>query len=99
EELLDGGQPAGRQHLADVIVRVRGEAHARESSCPRSPYESSAGHVLQAVLADQGEIVALVEDLAGHVWIDLPEPADLAVLLRDELLIERRDLDVEVVRR
>jgi len=41
--------------------------------------------------------VTLVEDLAAHVRVQLPQPADLAVLLRDELLVHRGDLDEEIV--
>jgi hypothetical protein len=41
----------------------------------------------------------LVEDLALHVGVQRQETSDLAVLLRDELLVERRYLDVEVERR
>jgi hypothetical protein len=34
-----------------------------------------------------------------HLGIELDEPAGFAVLLRDQPLVERRDLDVEVVGR
>src|SRR5205823_11741319 len=40
----------------------------------------------------------LVEDLAPHLGVLLAEPPNLAVLLRDQLLVEGRDLDVLVVR-
>ena len=55
--------------------------------------------ILQAVLRHQRQVVALVEDLAPDLGVPLAEAADLPVLLRDELLVERRDLDVEVVDR
>src|SRR5205085_5190441 len=41
----------------------------------------------------------LVEDLAAHLRITFPETSDLPVLFRDELLVQRGDLDVEVVLR
>src|SRR5207249_7161666 len=43
------------------------------------------------------EVIALIEDLAVDVRVQFAELANLPVLLRDELLVERRDLDVEVV--
>jgi len=52
----------------------------------------------ESVLHEQAEVVPLVEDLAPHLWVPLAETADLAVLLRDQLLVEGRDLDVLVVR-
>lgn len=54
---------------------------------------------LQPVLHQQAEVVALIQHLDANVGIELPQPSSLAILLRDELLVERRDLDVEVVRR
>jgi hypothetical protein len=50
----------------------------------------------QPVLDQEVHVVALIEDLAAHVRIERHKPPDLAVLLGDELLIERCDLDVEV---
>jgi hypothetical protein len=41
----------------------------------------------------------LVQHADLHVGVLLDEPPRLAILLRHELLVERRDLDVEVVRR
>jgi hypothetical protein len=38
----------------------------------------------------------LVEDLRLHVRVQRLQPADLAVLLGDQLLVERCDLDVDV---
>src|SRR6266511_2236726 len=58
---------------------------------------TSAGHVLEAVLPDQAEVVALVEDLAVDLGVLLTEAADLAVLLRHQLLVQRGDLDEQVV--
>src|SRR5438874_1186465 len=54
---------------------------------------------LEPVLHEQMQVVALVQHLDADLGVKLAEPAGLAVLLRDELLVERRDLDVEVVRR
>src|SRR5204863_8520031 len=54
---------------------------------------------LEPVLHEQMQVVALVQHLDADLGVQLAEPAGLAVLLRDELLVERRDLDVEVVRR
>src|SRR6202049_4256156 len=44
------------------------------------------------------QVVSLVENLDAHVGVELSQAAGLAVLLGDQLLVERRDLDVEVVR-
>jgi hypothetical protein len=51
---------------------------------------------LEPVLDEKSQIVPLVEDLCLDVRIEGAQPADLAVLLGDELLVERRDLDVDV---
>src|SRR5438132_5701080 len=54
---------------------------------------------LEPVLHEQMQVVALVQDLDADLGVQLSEPAGLAVLLRDELLVERGDVGVEVVRR
>jgi hypothetical protein len=54
------------------------------------------GLIFQTVLEQQVHVVALVEDLALDVGVELLQAAYLAVLLRHELLVERRDLDVEI---
>src|SRR5690242_21704508 len=54
---------------------------------------------LEPVLHEQMQVVALVQHLDADLGVQFAEPAGFAVLLRDELLVERRDLDVEVVRR
>jgi hypothetical protein len=41
--------------------------------------------------------VPLIEDLAPHVRVQLPQAPYLAVLLGDEFLTHRRDLDEEVI--
>jgi hypothetical protein len=43
------------------------------------------------------EIVALIEDLAIHVGVKLSDSSHLLVLLGDQLLVHRRDLDEEIV--
>src|SRR5688500_17945368 len=57
---------------------------------------SSAGAVLEPVLRDEREVVALIEDLAPDLRIALAQLTDLPVLPGDELLVQRGDLDVEV---
>jgi hypothetical protein len=52
---------------------------------------------LQPVLDQQVEVVALVEELDLDVGVELPQATGLAVLLRHQLLVQRGDLDVEVV--
>ncbi len=51
----------------------------------------------QPVLDQQVYVIPLVEDLALHVGVMLPEQANLPVLLRHQLLIQRGDLDEGVV--
>ena len=43
------------------------------------------------------QVVALVEDLTFHVGVHLTEPPDLAILLGDQALVHRRDLDVDTL--
>src|SRR5204863_942318 len=50
----------------------------------------------QAVLEDQVTVVAVVEQLDLDVRVQLAQAAQLAVLLRDQALFERRQLDVEI---
>jgi hypothetical protein len=52
--------------------------------------------LLEPVFHEQVEVVALVQDLATNVRVERHQPPHLAVLLGDELLVERRDLYVEV---
>src|SRR3954452_1181201 len=59
----------------------------------------SARDVLEPVLRHERQVVALVEDLAVDPGVQLAQAPNLAVLLRDELLVQRRDLDVQVVHR
>src|SRR5215204_596185 len=56
-------------------------------------------YVLEPVLGHERQVVALVEDLALDLRVELAQAANLAVLLGHQPLVERRDLDVEVVHR
>lgn len=53
--------------------------------------------LLEAVLDKKVEVVALVEDFALDVRIELPESPNFLVLASDELLGHRGDLDVHVL--
>ena len=55
--------------------------------------------LFETVFHQKVQVVPLVEDLAFDVGIELTEAPDLAVLLRDQTLVERGDLDEKVVRR
>jgi hypothetical protein len=52
--------------------------------------------LLESVLHKEVQVVLLVQDLAADVGVELHEPSDLTVLLGHELLVERRDLDVDI---
>ena len=52
---------------------------------------------LESVLDDKAQVVPLVEHLAVDLWIQLLETSHLAVFLRYQLLVHRRDLDEQVV--
>jgi len=43
--------------------------------------------------------VPLIEDLASNIRIELPKAANLPILLGDQLLVHRGDLDVETILR
>ena len=53
--------------------------------------------LLEPVLHEQAQIVPLIEDLALDLGVNLPQATHLAVLLGDQLLAHRRDLDVQIV--
>jgi hypothetical protein len=53
--------------------------------------------LFQTVLGHQLEVVALVENLAVDLWMELLEKARLAVLLGHQLLVHRGDLDIKVI--
>jgi hypothetical protein len=52
--------------------------------------------LLEPVLDQQVQVIPLIEDLAADVGVELHQASHLAVLLGDELLVQRRDLDVDV---
>ncbi len=52
---------------------------------------------LEAVLDQQMEVITLIEDLAVDQRVGLLQEPDLAVLLGDQLLVHRRDLDVQIL--
>jgi hypothetical protein len=52
--------------------------------------------MFEPVLDEQIQIVPLVQDLASNVRIERHQPPRLTVFLRDELLIQSCDLDVDV---
>jgi len=54
---------------------------------------------LEAVLHEQLQVVALVQDADIDVGIALTQPPRFSILLGHELLVQRRDLDEEVVGR
>jgi hypothetical protein len=85
------------ERVFPIAVPVAGEVEATGWRLElHSGGQGSGG--LESVLHEQAEVVTLVEDLAPHLRVPLAETADLAVLLRDQLLVEGRDLDVLVVR-
>jgi hypothetical protein len=61
--------------------------------------QSLLRRLLQAVFDQEVQVIALVQDLALDVRIQLLEAPSLAVLLGYELLVEGRDLDVDIERR
>jgi hypothetical protein len=54
---------------------------------------------LEAVLNKEVHVVTLIKDLALDVWIEFPQSTNFSVLLCHELLVQRCDLDVQVVLR
>jgi hypothetical protein len=90
-----GARTVGRGHLSAGEERSADAARRLERG-PLVEVASRPGIGLEPVLEQQAEVVALIEDLAPDVGIERAQPADLAVLLRDQLLVEGRDLDVEV---
>jgi hypothetical protein len=53
--------------------------------------------LLQPVLDEQTQIVALIENLAFDLRVELAQAAHLPILLGHQLLAHRGDLDVEIV--
>src|SRR4029450_3590355 len=88
-----------RPCAARTSCRMLSLAGRRGEAPDPSPTRPLARHVLEPVLGHERQVVALIEDLAVDPRIELAQAADLAVLLGHEPLVERRDLDVEVVHR
>ena len=96
--ILCGALPGERHSPSQAFSTVL------ESGDLRSPRHSSRrDHVinvvglLQTVFDDQLHVVTLIEDLAAHVRMNGLEQFHLLVLLRDQFLVHRGDLDVQVV--
>ena len=95
-----GGQAAiSRGRGSGALGGGRAAAAELDVAQRRSPTRAELRRRLEAVLHEEVEVVALVQHLHAHLGMQLAEPTGLAVLLGDELLVERRDLDVEVVGR
>jgi hypothetical protein len=84
--------------------RLRGVSHHAEIGYLRRTWDPARCCVLdgsvrflESILHQQMQVVPLVEDLALDAGIELSQPANLSVLLRDELLTHGRDLDVHVI--
>src|SRR5262249_32598611 len=88
--------PRGRRSGSSGLCRRRIIVDCGRGSVPVAA-DPVAGRVLrrrlEPVLAEELEVVALVEDPHADVGIELLHAPCLAVLLRDELLVQRRDLD------
>ena len=48
---------------------------------------------LEPVLDEKIQVVALIEDLAADLWVELAEPSNLAILASNQFLIHRGYLD------
>jgi hypothetical protein len=83
------GSPCG-----DLIAEIGDLGRTRNAG--RGGRLLFSGGLLEAVLHKEVQVVPLIEDLAANVGVELTEAANLAVLLRHELLVHRRDLDVDV---
>src|SRR5207302_722382 len=82
-----------------VLPRVAAQGKAARCAYPTVSFERPSPVVavaVEAVLLQQREVVALVEDLDLAVRVQLAQSPDLLVLLRDELLVHRRHFDVGV---
>ena len=53
--------------------------------------------LLETVLHNKLQIVALVKHFAVHIWVNGLEPFDLLVFLGDQLLVHGRDFDVHII--
>src|SRR5207248_1100605 len=61
------------------------------------PGVGQLARLLQPVFDEKVQVVALVQDLDLRPRVQRSQLADLTVLLGDELLVQRGDLDVQVV--
>ena len=80
--------PARRRHS----TRLRGAPGRRLAV----DADERCGRVEPTVLEQQRPEVARVEELDAHHRVELPEVAQLAVLLAHQALLERRELDVDL---
>jgi hypothetical protein len=86
------GRHLGQRLAGKRFVKEPEWLNRLEGSAQQRPLRG----LFEAVLDQKVEVIALVEDLALHVRIQLHEPPGLAVLLGDQLLVQRRDLDIEI---
>lgn len=89
-EAVSGGQRSRR--TTDRLVEEAELFCAVVGALQQAPLR----RFLQPVLDQQVQVVALIQDLALDVGVELVQPPNLAVLLRYEFLVEGRDLDVEI---
>ncbi len=95
-----GDTPRGATHAlaknysSSVTSKLSGRG-----STSSSPASTNCARLLEPVLDEQVEVVALIKDLDLGAGVQRPELADLAVLLGDQLLVQRGDLDIEVIAR
>src|SRR5260370_42042718 len=92
---------AGRRGLRARAPRSRTGGGGIDIEAQRSAFTELLAELrrqFEVVFHEQMQVVALVQHLDADLGVQLAEPAGLTVLLRDELLVERGDLDVEVVR-
>lgn len=83
----------GDRRLAAQLAEMGDLGRARDPGGCRQLQRT----VVQPVLQQEVEIVALVEDLAAHVGVELTQAANLAILLSDQPLVHRGDLDVDAL--
>ncbi len=90
----------GVGHADSACGPDRGAGDGRGGNRSSGSWLARAGDVdelrrrLEPVLHEEVQVVALVEHLDVDLGVQLTQPARLAVLLRHELLVQRRDLDV-----
>ena len=91
---------ASRRRCPHVFHRYRAQAEQTERLRCRlaraGPMEVLFG-LFQAVLHEQGVVVALVQQGDVDARVELAHASQLAMLLRDQALVERGDLDVALV--